>query len=152
MKFRLRRTTSAPSTLDGRAPVSFREATFDPRVQQTPAEELVDGRHESLAGQYPEAERGDLVIWARGLANEGLVLPQALYFKEKPLVPVWVDRVSAYAARQLTTIVSAGIHKRSGGWGNWTPAWFQEREDEAFGALRAMRLALDEHANGEQLD
>lgn len=144
MKFRLRRTTAAPSTLGEAAPTPPLETPVEPRARLIASEGLVGAPQESAGDHLLDPGRGDLVNWARGLATQGSVTSRPLHFMEKPLVPVWVDRVSAYAACQLTTIVSASIHKKTGTWGAWTPEWWTEREDEAFGALEALRQSLEE--------
>ena len=48
----------------------------------------------------------------------------------------------------LTTIAQARLSVATGGWGRWTPQWWKEREDEALGALRALRGALEEQESG----
>ena len=87
-------------------------------------------------------EVGELKSWAGSLSEEGLVLNEPVMYVEAPLRVVTTKRVSWYAAHYLKTIGFARMGMESGSWSTWTPAWWKGREQEALGALRALREAL----------
>ena len=91
-----------------------------------------------------ELEQESLLAWAAEVAEEGTELQWEVSYVEAPLRKVTTDRVSWYAGHYLTTIAQARLSQATSGWGRWTPQWWKEREDEALGALRALRGALEE--------
>ena len=84
-----------------------------------------------------------LLVWAKDIALEGLTLPTPITFKESPPVSVTTDRVSFYAAKYLTTIVTARTAQETGGWGQFAATWHRGCEREALAALQALRDAID---------
>ncbi len=100
----------------------------------------------ATAGVSPEAA---LLSWASELAEQDSVLSEPVQFVEAPLRTISTGRVSWYAAQYLRTITFARQERQLGGWGRWTPTWWKQREQEALGALAALRDALSDHGRGE---
>ena len=98
----------------------------------------------AVFGVVAELEQESLLAWAAEVAEEGVELQWKVSYIEAPLRKVTTDRVSWYAGHYLTTIAQARLSLATGGWGRWAPQWWKEREDEALGALRALRSALEE--------
>lgn len=90
-----------------------------------------------------DLERQHLLGWASELSEQQLEVEEPVEFVERPLVPVYVRKLSAYAARHLWTINLARQNQVTGGWHPWTAEWWQERESEALGALHALREAME---------
>ena len=99
---------------------------------------------EAWEARVAELEQESLLAWAAEIAEEGTELQLEVSYVEAPLRRVTTDRVSWYAGYYLTTIAQARLSQAAGRWGRWTPQWWKEREDEALGALRALRGALEE--------
>ncbi len=91
-----------------------------------------------------DLERQSLLGWASELAEQELVLTQAVCYVEAPLRTVTTYRVSWYAAHYLKTISTARLQQKIGGWKPWTPKWWAEREAEALQALHSIRAAMEE--------
>ena len=101
-----------------------------------------NGKHQPASStECPDVE--GLLDWARDLARKDLRLEVPVAFIEGPDVPVWVEKVSAYAAGRLGTIASSRINQTTGGWKPWDAAWWKEREKEALEALKALKEALE---------
>lgn len=85
-----------------------------------------------------------LRAWASELAKQNLKMSIPIEYVEAPLRRVTTDRVFYHTARYLTTIASARFYVAHPElcWGQWTPAWWQERGKEAKGALAALQDAL----------
>ena len=91
-----------------------------------------------------ELEQESLLAWAAEIAEEGTELQLEVSYVEAPLRRVTTDRVSWYAGHYLTTIAQARLSQAAGGRGRWKPEWWSEREQEALGALHALREAVEE--------
>ena len=91
----------------------------------------------------------ELLAWATELSNRDIELASPVTYIEAPLRRITTARVSYYVSIYLRTVTSARIHRNSGGWGSWTPQWWQEREDEAIRALTALREAVE--ATGQEV-
>jgi hypothetical protein len=90
-----------------------------------------------------ELERRALLAWASELAEQEAVLPGPISYIEAPRRTVTTQEVSRHAAQYLRTIARARLQQETGGWGRWTPEWWAGVEEEAMGALTALRSALD---------
>lgn len=96
------------------------------------------------SGERPsEADESVLLAWATGLSEQELVLDEPVNFVEAPLRSVATSKASWYAAHYLKTISYSRLQQQSGGWHLWTPEWWKEREQEALGALAALKQALE---------
>ena len=84
-----------------------------------------------------------LLAWASGLADGEMILCFPLEYVEAPLRKIKTERVSWYARHYLKTIGLARLNHATGGWGTWTSEWWKAREDEALGALSALRNAME---------
>ena len=93
----------------------------------------------------------DLLAWASELGEQNLVLPARVTYVEAPLRTITTERVSWYATLHLRTISHARLNQRNGGWGQFTPKWWKEQEEQALGALIALREAIqrEESAVGD---
>ncbi|MBI4337353.1 MAG: hypothetical protein HY683_05945 [Chloroflexi bacterium] len=96
-------------------------------------------------------EQQALLAWASELAERDLVLSLPISYVEAPLRTVTTTRVSWYAAHYLKTIASARLYREYPKlcWGQWTPPWWQGREEDALGALAALREALSDQDERE---
>ena len=101
---------------------------------------------ESLAN----LERRTLLAWAAQLAEQDVVLTSTVSYVEAPMRTITTERVSWYATHYLRTIAHARLQQQTGGWRPWTPEWWREREEEALGALAALRVALGERMRAEE--
>ena len=98
---------------------------------------------ECLGSQWTCAEReSKLFAWASELAERDLVLSSAVSYVEAPRRRVTTERISGYAAHYLQAIAFTCMNQIVGGSGIWTTKWWEDREDEAMAALRALRSAV----------
>jgi hypothetical protein len=104
--------------------------------------ELLRHLMSTLAQMTTEEISGPL-SWASELSEQELVLADSVSFVEAPLRNVTTTRVSWYAAHYLRTINFSLGQQETGGWGNWTPEWWRERQQEAVTALANLKDALD---------
>ena len=125
--------------------------------------ELAKRRLEVRNGEQPPAAGGDdeaakevaestVLSWASWLAEQDQSLPGPVTYVEAPLRTVTTQRASWYAGQYLRTINFARMNHQTGGWGDWTPQWWKEREQEALGALLALRAAFQELIGGREHD
>ena len=89
-----------------------------------------------------ELQQQELLGWAGRLSEQDMELGTPIKYTEAPLRMVTTSRVSFYASHYLRAVSYARLSQRMGGWGTWTTWWWKEREDEALGALRALRDAM----------
>ena len=128
-----------------------------PRQAEHVALELLQHKAEVLrqlrGWSTPEPEAQNLLAWASELAEQALELSTPVEYVEAPARHVTTDRVSWYASRYLRTVVEARHHQQNPSLcsGQWTPEWWQERQQEAMGALAALRTAVIK-AQGNGLD
>jgi len=90
-----------------------------------------------------EMEQQALLAWASELAEQDLVLEKPVSFVEAPRRTLTTERVSEKAARYLRVISYACLQQRTRGMGRFKPPWWKEREEEALGALSALREAME---------
>jgi hypothetical protein len=120
-------------------------------------DELMEGlRHNKaavlalLSGEAPKqaepAGPTEMLAWAAHAAESGLVLPQPVHFLEIPLRPYTTTQVGRYCKQKLQFLALARSNRVTGGWGRFTPEWWQEMEAEALQALTALKAAIDEEA------
>ncbi len=107
------------------------------------------GNTSSPVGKSPSK----LLAWASELAEKDLVLSSPVTYIEAPLREVTTDRISWYASHYLKTIAAAWLYRQYPDlcWGQWTPGWWQEREEEALGALAALCRVLSK-TKGQERD
>ena len=108
--------------------------------------EVIDYLDQRSASITPDEA---LLTWAHELAEHEVVLTEPLVYVETPLRTVTTDRISWYASHYLRTIATARLNQATGGWKTWTGCWWVEREQEAFGALKALRAAFDKEYSPE---
>ena len=82
-----------------------------------------------------------LLAWAAELAEQELVLPDPVSHAERPFRAITTQRVSECATIYLREISPGHTYRRTGCWGHFTPEWWWDREQEALGALAALREA-----------
>lgn len=105
----------------------------------------INERNEITPPDRPAAQDAStLLAWASELAEQEMVLDALVTYVEAPQRAVTTARVSWYAGRYLKTIVSARLYREHPRlcWGEWTPAWWQEREREALYALASLKRAV----------
>ena len=94
-----------------------------------------------------EAEQQQLLAWAAEVAESDVTLATPITYRETPLRPISTTQVSRVTRTYLKTVAMAKIHRATGGWGRFTPKWWDGQANEALGALKALRTAMAE-ANG----
>ncbi len=108
---------------------------------------VLTGNTSSQVGKNPSK----LLAWASELAEKDLTLSSPVTYIEAPLRTVNTERVPWYAAHYLKTIAAAWFYQQYPDlfWGQWTPERWHEREEEALGALAALRGVLEESQRAE---
>ena len=89
-----------------------------------------------------DLERQQLMFWASELGQADMTLAIPITYRETPLRPITTTQVSQSIRRYLKTVASAKIHCATEGWGRFTPDWWEQQENEALGALKALRSAM----------
>jgi hypothetical protein len=92
----------------------------------------------------PDDSTAFLLAWATKAAQEGLVIPESIQFLETPLRPYTTAQVGRYCREQLRYLALARSNRVTGGWGRFTPEWWQEMETAALQALSALKTAVDQ--------
>ena len=105
---------------------------------------------EDHLNQLVEAEQQQLLAWAAKVAEADVTLAIPITYRETPLRPISTTQVSQSIRRYLKTVASAAIHRATGGWGRFTPEWWDGQANEALGALKALRSAMAEANAGDQ--
>ena len=85
-----------------------------------------------------------LLSWAAQAAETGLVTHSPVHFLETPLRPYTTTQVGRYCREQLRFLAVARSNRATGGWGRFTPEWWQEMEAETLQALSALKAAMDQ--------
>jgi hypothetical protein len=85
-----------------------------------------------------------VLAWAAQAAETGLTLGEPVRFLETPLQPYTTDEVGRYCQDQLKYLSLARSNRITGGWGRFTPEWWQEMEAKALQALSALKAATEE--------
>ena len=85
-----------------------------------------------------------LLAWAAQAAETGMVLQQPVQFLETPLRSFSTTEVGRYCREKLRFLSLARSNRATGGWGRFTPEWWQEMEAEALHALDALKTATEE--------
>ena len=85
-----------------------------------------------------------LLSWASQAAETGLTLGEPVRFQETPLRPYTTAQVGRYCRDQLKYLPLARSNRVTGGWGRFTPQWWQDMESRALQALIAIKAAMDE--------
>jgi hypothetical protein len=88
-------------------------------------------------------ETQKLLSWAAYLAEENLILSQPVTYVEAPLRTITTYQISWYAAHYLAAVTHARSQQQNGGWGMFTTGWWQSRENDAFNALRNLRIVYE---------
>ena len=94
-----------------------------------------------------DLEQQQLLAWAAEVAEADVTLATPITYRETPLRPITTTQVSRVTRTYLKTVAMAKIHRATGGWGRFTPKWWDGQANEALGALKALRTAMAE-ANG----
>ena len=89
-----------------------------------------------------DLERQQLMFWASELGQADMTLAIPITYRETPLRPITTTQISQSIRRYLKTVASAKIHRATGGWGRFTPDWWEQQENEALGALKALRSVM----------
>ena len=102
---------------------------------------------EKHLNQLVKAEQQQLLAWAAEVAESDLTLATPITYRETPLRPIITTQVSRVTRTYLKTVAMSKIHRATGGWGRFTPEWWDGQANQALGALKALRTAMAE-ANG----
>jgi hypothetical protein len=98
----------------------------------------------SLSEEMRQEDIDRLLAWAAHAAEAGLTLPEVVQFWETPLRQITTAQVGRYCRDQLKYLSLARTNRGTGGWGRFTPQWWQEMETKALQALSALKAAMDE--------
>ena len=113
-----------------------------------------------LAGEAPanspmgveQRDTATLLAWAAQAAEVGLTLLEPVRFLETPLRPYTTAEVGRYCRDQLTVIAMARSNRVTGGWGRFTPEWWNKMEVNSIEALARLKDAFDKTKDcGEEL-
>ena len=96
-----------------------------------------------------DLERQQLMFWASELGQADMTLAIPITYRETPLRPITTTQVSQSVRRCLKTVARAEIHRATGGWGRFTPEWWDGQANQALGALKALRSAMADAESGE---
>ncbi len=99
-----------------------------------------------LVAPNPECDDSTaaLLAWAAQAAEAGLTLSSPVHFLETPLRPCTTTDVGRYCREQLKFLSLARSNKATGGWGQFTPEWWNRMGEEAIEALAALKAAANE--------
>jgi hypothetical protein len=98
----------------------------------------------SMPEQMGQEDIDRLLAWAAHAAETGLTLREPVRFLETPLRPYTTAQVGRYCRDQLKYLSLARSNRVTGGWGRFTPQWWQDMESRALQALSAIKAAMDE--------
>jgi hypothetical protein len=98
----------------------------------------------SLSEEMGQEDVDRLLAWAAHAAEAGLTLPEVVQFWETSLRQITTAQVGRYCRDQLKYLSLARSNRATGGWGRFTPEWWQELEIKALQALIALKAAMDE--------
>ena len=90
-----------------------------------------------------ELERQQLMLWASELGQADKILAIPITYRETPLRPITTTQVSQSVRIYLKTVARAEIYRATGGWKEYPPEWWEEQANQALGALKALRSAMD---------
>jgi len=113
------------------------------KVEQVAGDDLNPSVPELRVNEPCTPTTPDLLAWASELAEQNLVLEKPVSFVEAPLRTLTTKHVSEKVTHYLRVISYARLQQRTGGMGRFKPPWWKEREEEALGALSALREAME---------
>ena len=96
----------------------------------------------ALAGQN-QGETANLLAWAAHAAETGMTLLKPVHFLETPLRPYTTVEVGRYCRDRLRCLAVARSNKETGGWGRFTPEWWNEMEAQSILALTGLKATID---------
>ncbi len=97
---------------------------------------------EDHLNQLVEAKQQQLLAWAAKVAEADVTLAIPITYRETPLRPISTTQVSQSIRRYLKTVARAEIHRATGGWKEYSQAWWDGQANQVLGALKALRSAM----------
>ncbi|HIN06448.1 MAG TPA: hypothetical protein EYM65_09465 [Dehalococcoidia bacterium] len=85
-----------------------------------------------------------VLAWAAHAAETAITLLEPVHFLETPLRPYTTAEVGRYCRDRLRCLAMARSNKVTGGWGRFTPEWWNDMEDQSIQALTALKATIDE--------
>ena len=98
----------------------------------------------SMPKEMGQEDIDRLLAWAAHAAEAGVTLPGGVQFWETSLRQITTAQVGRYCRNQLKYLSLARSNRATGGWGRFTPEWWQDMEARALQALSALNAAMDE--------
>jgi hypothetical protein len=98
----------------------------------------------SLSERMGQEDIDRLLAWAAHAAEVGLTLPEVVQFWETSLRQITTAQVGRYCRDQLKYLSLARSNRATGGWGRFTPEWWQGMGAKALQALSAIKAAMEE--------
>ena len=105
---------------------------------------LADELPATTLSEVNRGETAKLLAWAAHAAEVGMTLPEPVHFLETPLRPYTTAEVGRYCRDRLRCLAMARSHKLTGGWGRFTPEWWNEMEAQSIQALTALKATINE--------
>ena len=104
---------------------------------------LADEPSANTLSEVSQGETAKLLAWAAHAAETGKTLLKPVHFLETPLRPYTTAEVGRYCRDRLTCLAMARSNKVTGGWGRFTPEWWNNMEDQSIQALAALKATID---------
>ena len=104
---------------------------------------LADEPSANTLSEVNQGETAKLLAWAAHAAEVGMTLLEPVHFLETPLRPYTTAEVGRYCRDRLTCLAMARSNKVTGGWGRFTPEWWNDMEDQSIQALAALKATID---------
>ena len=104
---------------------------------------LADGPPANPLAEVSQGETAKLLAWAAQAAETGKTLLKPVHFLETPLRPYTTAEVGRYCRDRLRCLAVARSNKVTGGWGRFTPEWWNNMEDQSIQALAALKATID---------
>ena len=105
---------------------------------------LADGPPANALAEVSQGETAKLLAWAAHAAETGMTLLKPVHFLETPLRPYTTAEVGRYCRDRLKCLAMARSNKVTGGWGRFTPEWWNEMEGQSIQALTALKATIDD--------
>jgi len=105
---------------------------------------LADEPPATALSEVNRGETAKLLAWAAHAAETAITLLEPVHFLETPLRPYTTAEVGRYCRDRLRCLAMARSNKVTGGWGRFTPEWWNDMEDQSIQALTALKATIDE--------
>lgn len=134
------------SRLKVQAPAPLPESLMEELRQHNAAilDLLASERPVDALARPNQVETANLLAWAARAAESDLTLHMPILLLETYLRPFITTQVGRYCRDQLKFLFMARAHRVTGGWGRFTPEWWDEMETQLIQALAALKNAIED--------